>query len=467
MREEHPIDQRFRDALLSAEAQPPPSVWEGVKNGRRRRRGFVFWSRRRGLAIATLFVALGAGAYWATREMRDVPNTFVDTHNTRHTGLKTTSSTASEKAVVEGVGTTPAPTLSSDVPTTLAKRTPGSAQENVVRGTTAKAHKDGTSRSSNPITVPGLGEKAEGYSVVIHTEMNPGGVSPAAEPNYSAPGPDAVTLVHLAPLSSNWLSSAPALTPVAKAPSVYVLPSADWWVAGQVGLYDVRRQWSGANAALTDALNGSEAWTSTIAVGALVGRTWRSGFGLSTGVEHERSEQLFRYVDRWTRVDQEITTSIVTLDTQVFVSNADTITTMTLDERLAEGIDRRSVFRIPFEGHWCGSWRRWNYGLGLGVAAELTKATSSRVLVQDELDGHITSALPQGNQLRDRYPTVFLGVISADLGYLLHEHWTLWASPAYMHSLAAIGSNADVFAQPERLGLRLRLSYSFNCPRTH
>src|SRR5690349_15116329 len=64
MREEHPIDNHFREALLGAEVQPPASVWEGVKN-RRRRRGMAFWSRRRGLTIVTLFLALGAGAYWA------------------------------------------------------------------------------------------------------------------------------------------------------------------------------------------------------------------------------------------------------------------------------------------------------------------------------------------------------------------------------------------------------------------
>lgn len=467
MREEHPIDQRFRDALLSAETQPPPSVWEGVKNGRRRRRGFVFWSRRRGLAIATLLVALGAGAYWLTRDMRDVPSTFVDTHTIRHPGLNTSSSTSSEKAVVEAVDPSPAPTLSTDVPTTSVERTPTNARENVVRGTKATTHIDGTARSSNAITVLGMGEKAGGSSVVFHMEKNPTPISPLAEPSYTAPVLDAGTVARLAPLSAHWDYSAPALTPVAMAPSAYVLPSGEWWVAAQVGWYDVRRQWSGANATLKDALNASEAWTSTIGVGALIGRTWRSGVGLSTGVEHERSEQSFRYVDRWTRVDQEITTSVVTLDTQVFVSNADTITTTTLDERLAEGVDRRSVFRIPLEGHWSGSWRRWSYGLGLGVAAEFTKTTSSRVLVLDELDGHITSVLPQNDELRDRYPTVFLGIISADLGYLLHEHWTIWASPAYMSSLAAFGSNAEVFAQPERLGLRLRLSYTFICPRTH
>lgn len=467
MREEHPIDQRFRDALLSAEAQPPPSVWEGVKNGRRRRRGLVFWSRRRGLAIATLFVALGAGAYWVTRDTRDVPNTSGDTHASQRTEQHTSSATTPKASVVESTRTTPNPTLSANTTTTITEHAPTRTREHATRAVEAHTHNDGAYRSSAPAAVLHASQGSVGTPVATDREESVIPLAPGTEPALAAPALDAGAVVRLAPLPAYWSSSSPALTPINKATPTYVLPAGEWWVAAQVGWYDVRRQWSGTNATLEQALNASEAWTSTIGVGALVGRTWRSGIGLSIGAEHERSEQAFRYVDRWTRVDQEITTSVVTLDTQVFVSNLDTITTTTFDERLAEGMDRRSVLRIPIEGHWRGSWRRWSYGVGLGVAAEFTKATSNRVLVQDGSDGHITTAAPQGSELRDRYPTVFLGVIAADLGYQLHEHWTLWASPAYMHSLAALGTNAEVFAQPERLGLRLRLSYTFNCPRTY
>ena len=113
MRDEHPIDKQFREALSGAEAQPPASVWEGVKN-RRRRRGMAFWSRRRGLTIVTLFVTLGAGAYWALRADRvtthdaDQPDPSPATHATN----SRTSSKVETSAVAPVTGTAFSGTLS-------------------------------------------------------------------------------------------------------------------------------------------------------------------------------------------------------------------------------------------------------------------------------------------------------------------------------------------------------------------
>lgn len=151
-----------------------------------------------------------------------------------------------------------------------------------------------------------------------------------------------------------------------QATPTYVLPAGEWWVAAQVGWYDVRRQWSGTDATLEQALNASKPgprrsvlvrWSGAPGVQYWPLDRWRS-----TSARNKRSAT-------WIvgpGLIGEITTSVVTLDTQVFVSNLDTITTTTFDERLAEGMDERSVLRIPIEGHWRGSWRRWSYGVGLG-----------------------------------------------------------------------------------------------------
>ena len=466
MREEHPIDQHFRNALLSAEVQPPPSVWDGVKNGRRRRRGLLFWSRRRGLTIATLFVALGAGAYWAIRDTPDTPNMFSNAHVDRNAETPNLFPESREEPVVKPADTDPQPVSSTGLSAVAFTNMADGTREKVVLSAKARTVNGETTTPANPRTpFPPAGKDDVVPVLPGREEALPFTTLP--EPSLSTPLLDAGIVSHLKPIPAHWNPSEPELTPVAKATAVYVLPASEWWVAAQVGWYDVRRQWSGTNATLEGALNASETWTSTIGVGALVGRTWRSGFGFSAGAEHERSEQAFRYVDRWTSVDQEITTNVVTLDTQVFVSQGDTITRTTLDERIAEGMDRRSVLRVPLDAHWRSSWRRWSYGLAVGMAAEITRTSSNMILVQDGPDGRIASAQPRSAELRERYPTVFLGTISADLGYLLHERWTLWASPVYMHSLGVIGSRSEVFAEPERLGLRLRLGYTFNCRHAH
>ncbi|MEO8588498.1 MAG: hypothetical protein ABI432_03945 [Flavobacteriales bacterium] len=466
MREEHPIDQYFRDALSRAEVQPPPSVWEGVKNGRRRRRGLAFWSRRRGLTIATLMVALGAGAYWATRQDRTPIQPSI---------ISTVPSGPTHKVVP-----TPAPT---NAPLDAAKATEGRTANS--KAAFDSPHQRAPIKTKKASEMPVPERAVEQTGLAIHSQApwiattpaspaTPGAIDvplPQLQEGTNVPGTSALfmdvgTIGRMDPLRSAWHGSALPLSPEgSNRPTTYVLPSSEWWVALQMGWYDVRRQWTGDNTELTDALNASETWTSTIGVGALVGRTWRSGWGFSTGAEHERSEQQFHYVDQWTYVEQEVTTSLVTLNTQVFISQSDTVTTQVVDERIAEGLDKRSVIRVPVEGHWRGAWRRWTYGLSAGLAGEFTSVTSNAILVQDAQDGHISTAAPEGDELRERYPIVVLGTLSADLGYSLSERWTLWASPAYMNSLGALGTRSDVFAQPERFGLRLRLGYTFNCHR--
>lgn len=321
--------------------------------------------------------------------------------------------------------------------------------------------------ATNDATVPSTSERLSTSRDVTVKDNTPA-VSPVEEVPPTAPATMATLvpgpIVRMNGLRTSWSGAEHLLVPEAAVVPAYVLPNSEWWLAVQVGWYDVHRRWSGGSAELRDALNASEAWTSTIGAGAVIGRTWRSGWGFSVGAEHERSEQQFRYVDRTIGTAETIETMMVTLNTDVFYFNADTVVMQVVNERIAEGTDRRSVLRIPIEGHWRGSLKRWMYGLGFGLAGEFTRTTSNSILVEDA-DGHITSVAPESGDLQGRYPAVLLGSVSADVGYLLNERWALWASPAYMRSITAFNIGSDVHAEPERLGLRLRLSYTFNCPR--
>jgi len=461
MREEHPIDNHFREALLGNEVEPPPSVWEGVKNGRRRRRGLVFWSRRRGLAVITLFVALGAGAYWAVRHDRteDLPSVTLSN-----------PSTAAEKTFPATQSTEQRPAIESTSEATITapiSPPPVVADESIAGNPIVISKRSSEQRppvdeEHNRISVPPIAiadaAASSGIDLSLSTEAT---TDIRTALSALSVGP----IDRLEPLRSHLRVQAPTFTPETRMVPVYVLPPGEWWLAAQLGWYDVRRQWKGSDTQLSDALNASETWTSTIGVGLVVGRTWRSGWGFSVGAEHEQSEQAFRYVDRVTQVDQEIITSIVTLNTEVIASTSDTVVTQVLDERVSEGMDRRSVVRVPLEGHWRASWRRWAFGVSVGVAGEFTHVTSGAILVRNEPDGRITTAATGSDELRARYPVVLLGTVSAEVGYVLHERWNLWASPAYMRTLGAFEQGSAVYSEPERFGLRLRLSYTFNGTR--
>ena len=241
----------------------------------------------------------------------------------------------------------------------------------------------------------------------------------------------------------------------------YVLPNADWWVALEVGRNDVRRTWYGNETLLVNALNNVEVPHYTWSQGVLAGRSWRSGLGLSAGLAYEGSEYAFDHVDDRVRVDSMMVIPyIITLDTQVFVSNVDTVTFMTEEAKQVSGTNRLSVLHVPIEGYWHKHYRRWTFGARVGMAAEFVTMRQGYTLDVDD-EGDVMS-VDLGAQAYDtRYHTTLTGMLGADVGFALSEHWGLWATPTYMHGIAAWGTDGSPYVLPERLGLRVRLSYTF------
>src|SRR5690606_6324754 len=100
---------------------------------------------------------------------------------------------------------------------------------------------------------------------------------------------------------------------------------------------------------LVKALQKTEARTSTFAPGLMLERKWHSGWGFGAGIFHERSEQQFQFVDKRTLVTEEVITWLVTLDSEVFISDQDTLRSYTTTEKTYSGSNRRSITRIPVE----------------------------------------------------------------------------------------------------------------------
>ena len=258
--------------------------------------------------------------------------------------------------------------------------------------------------------------------------------------------------------------SSSAALPVAQPSSAvetpYVLARGQWWITAQVGLYNVQRQWTGTPERLTDALNGSEAWHSTVALGGMVGRSWRSGIGVGVGLDMERSEQAFHHLDRQERTEEIINTHLVTLNTQVFVSSIDTTSVSIVDERWVDGLDRRQVMRASAEFFWHTGHRRFRFGPRTGLGMDFTRVRSAGSVVYNEAEGRLErSNLPSG-AMNVRYPVMFLGMAGVDVDYSVHEQWSVGATPLGMFAIGPVGDRASAYSSPTRLGLRFRITHT-------
>lgn len=479
MRDKHPIDDLFREALRNASAEPPPHLVEAVIGAAQQRRRALAWFRRRYVLGALLLLAVGAVGYWR----------FVD-------GVGHVENTGTEQPVAHD-----AKPLSAEVVTPVEREEvgrsaavlPTKTEGAVAKGaSTSRSGSEGRASSGDAVRGNMLAASANDRAMVeqpgrapidlvqparaVLTDLVTPGASPVTITPSSSPG-DAIsvgtlsvglassstlgdaTLVRLSPRFPS-SEGAIALPLSAVGTNTYVLPPGDWWIGAHTAFYASHRHWSGGSAVLADALNDAEAWTSTVGLGLMGGRAWRSGFGLGMGIESERSEQAYRHVDKATSYESVVNTQMVTLNTQVYYTAADTVITPTVRERVSVGSDSRKTWRMPVEAFWHTSLGRWVLGARCGLAAEFTSVRSSSSLVDDEVDGGINTTELAPSTLNQRYPLTMVGAIGADVGFLLHERWTATASPIYMRGLFHSTGDHSVSSSPERAGVRLQLCYT-------
>jgi hypothetical protein len=241
----------------------------------------------------------------------------------------------------------------------------------------------------------------------------------------------------------------------------YVLANADWWVALEVGRSKERRTWYGDDEDLVKALNATEVPHYAWSAGLLAGRSWRNGFGLSMGVAYQGSNQSFQFSGPATQEDTVLYFPyLVTLDTEVFVSDVDTVPTYVTVQEQTKATNSFSVVRVSAEGYWHANFRRWTIGPRLGLGTEFTTMRQGYTL-DNGSDTLMTVVNVADERYDTRYATILTGLVGADIGFALTEHWGLWATPTYARGLANWGAGDAPYMLPERLGLRLRLSYTF------
>lgn len=253
----------------------------------------------------------------------------------------------------------------------------------------------------------------------------------------------------------------PEAVPLAPTQPARPFRRSHWWagasLAGQLGRY----QWHADADNLRRALEGSGRWQGSLAVGALAGRSWASGWSLGIGVEADRQDQAFRYLDRKSEVHEETVTYLVTLNTEVFISSVDTLRSEVVHEALAEGAEHRWRVRVPLELAWHLGAGRWRMGPRTALLGERTVVRSSAGLAVEPGTGMVRSmAMPEA-RLEARYPMSLSGVLALDIGYCATDHARVFVSPYLGRTLRTFGAEGDALARPQRFGLRLMIQHRF------
>jgi hypothetical protein len=486
MQERHPIDERFRQLLAKAEADPPAAVWEQLAAWQQRKRRAAWWSWK-SLALLLGGAALVGGAAWWTlsapvTEERDavVAAAPTSTPNTAPVSTSTTpaaqgadgsTSTAPARVSAPAQATSPEPASTTTAANSQIKRTPATADQPLNAGPRSAANTN--SRPTSGTHTPANRPNTSGSIATIARPTDRDDVPLAPTAATSIDGDDtpmAPTVLATAEAgATNALRAAglermrtvlrtapPDATLTRRTAPLYRVPPAEWWLALHVGSTTSRSTWYGEDLALSDALNDGEGWQQQLTWGGALGRQWRSGFGLSVGLMTDRFERGFRHVDRTIQEDRSIESYYVTLNGQVFVSDVDTIVTTTAVETVTQGVDRRSTVRIPVLAHWQQEWRRWSVGVRMGPTVELTQAEAGPGILRRSAD-QLGAGTLTASQRQERYPATVLGLTGLDLGWRLHEHWTIQAGYLALWPISAVQPRSTVYATTLRHGAELRL----------
>lgn len=508
MREKHPIDERFRQALYNREADPPEAVraalgahlgWSTAP-----RAGGSWWS----LAIvavglfgtgAALWAWQGAASSTAMNGEHRVAEQRIEASGvpTNEAAPVASSASGNPLAPVDPVAGSTTNTNSA-IPVQLGiiteSTSAGSGNALTESSDQAAASTFGTVRTSvsvDPSKRSALAvrpnTRSAGTSFGISATSaasnspDPDGVPPEGPPPAEAQGstlngPEPLAIVREDDLTSQGQDLRPVMmdplhiapddlvpsgTPITKAlPPNYVLPSGTWWIGPYIGVGTVRGTWKGADA---DALREAEQWRSTAQAGLLVGRDWRSGWGVSAGLGLARVRSAFHHEDatEWSSVVDVDTTWGTTMHTSGDILYSWQIDSLT--EELPSGFVRKdarnlyTAIQVPVLLSWHADARRLRYGAFGGITAWVPAQRRGLTLVRSQQDIPPTTLALQDPKVNDRFSTQVHGVAGLSVGYTIIEQLSAYAEPMISAPLFSFdGGSAPWLTRPI---LQFRIQY--------
>jgi hypothetical protein len=453
MQESPMIDKLFRHALEHAEATPPTDLFGRVMEARatkRRRRTLVWWRRP---ALLTLVLAGGAAAsllwFWPrgsedlTAEVATTTSTTSSTPSASDLSGRNSTQTRPHGASPPGKAA-PAPTTQA-LPATPT-RDPGSNSSTSLGAPGPRTGPTERYNSSKPYFAP----IASPSSATPRPEDGP------MQPIGLSREPHELLAIRRVP-DGDMVASAPRNSTIA---TPYVLPKGEWWIGARATALNEHVTWQGDQERLVNALNAAEPTTTNWGFGLTGGRSWMSGLQVGMGVLYERSERAFSATDRQVTVDQELNTYYVTLNSEVFVSQVDTITTVSTTERSVSASQERALLRIPVEVGWAFDLWRLQLVPRAGLALDLHLQRDGTFLNIEGSDGRLVAAQPNDAVLRERQPDVLLVTAGVDIAFALNEHWSMNLGPQMMWTAVALNRSTDQpQGLPQRAGIGFGLTY--------
>lgn len=487
--ERHPIDAIFRQRLERAEATPPPSVWAGVYAARAANGGGRAWWFGR-LLPGLLCLLAGTSGVLALRAWRvalSEGSSMVRTADAVHDPMAApaerthgwnTAAVSPSISVQEAEGGTLVSVEKTKADEVRSDRGPGGSDTGrATTGPGTAGAKGLDEEVSEPLVISAFSEPTVTKWPIPPQELAGRGSGedvtslgrpsvPVAPIASAQEGPPQGGVAWMAALRPNVDRSMAAGVPWSvPRPAPYVLPSKEWWVAAEVGLFDLGTRWHGDDGQLVEALKQSEARTSTIAPGIAFGLRWHNGFSLGLGLLHERSERSFHHVDRRMEVSHEIHHFMVTLNDQVIWSDVDTVTHTTWHERVAAGRGSQATLLLPAEAAWQKVLGRTLIGVGAGLALELPIGQQGAMLDRSAGDGGLVAREVGTAEWRARQPAALLGSANISLGRQINEHWSVHAGPRCMVALGAFGGSNEARSLNDRFGVRFGITHHLSPKR--
>lgn len=456
MPETHRIDHLFRDALRDAAATPPPHVRAAVLSAARNRRRRALWWRTGAVGVG-LLLGLGGGISLLLRD--DVPRATTSVSAPMEPTVSLLPSTEPLNGNTPKSDSPSAqPTHSNTAQATATiPVTRASGQTNAPRSQDTGSGRP-SMRSSSDIAK--ASEEAHADQALVPASAPAQASAPTSAVSEFTLSPSArESLTRLEPHTLDRARTEPQLRTQTVHDDYYALRGR-WWVGFAVTPQWTTLRWSGPEERLARALNDAGGPVGGVSFGAWGGRAWPNGMRLGMGAELSRSAQSYRYVEREPEVVVETVTNMVTLNSLVVLSTTDTILRTVAREDDLRGQDQRTTVSIPLEVGWSKPFGRWRVGPRLGLVGSRTWVRSRSSLVQDPASARLSSRQLSAAELEQRYPMTLSALAGIDIGYGVHEHWTIMASPFLSRSAWVLGDATVTHAEPDRLGLRLMICHT-------
>lgn len=508
MREKHPIDERFK-ALYEAEATPPDEVRDSLA-------GRLDWDqavRPTGTWSRWLLVAAGA-ALLITGTVHFLGQELDGRSGNGPTAQQEggpAQGTGGDKASLTGPTPGSTPSIVDESTTEEFPSSGSTPLQPAQDGThTAQDRPGKDTDGRTPLDRDGVVASKKATTSPDKSTMHAGDASPnagATEPRNSnsndrmAGGPDAGyrtkvpatsasaardrderhTATTRAAIDGTGKNAVPALTDMplawmelrlagmdrtaeptlqhARDPGPYVLLAGNWIVGFTVGAGRMSATWrTDDQQGLTDA----ERWRGSTLWGVDVGREWRSGWSVRSGLGLALDRSTFAWddheVERFTDVDTTWTTTYYnnTLDV-VYTWNIDTLELERPGAtRSVRSNNQYGAIRVPLTLAWYNDLRRWRFGAFSGITAFLPTQRQGSTLIRTADDARAEVVGLDDGRVDHRFGPRMNAHAGLSLGFHITEHLTVLAEPMLSTPIGAFGRNGAPWMRGQLLQFRLQ-----------